>query len=80
MLKEAASPHVVRCHKMLKTSHNLYLVYDFMAASTLQNYFPDPSEAPLHLSTASLIQRNSSAPDLSLLCSTLNALESSTST
>lgn len=35
ILKSLSSPVVIECHKMLKTSNNVYLVYDYCDGSPL---------------------------------------------
>lgn len=37
ILKILKDPHIIQCHKMLTTSNNYYLVYDYCEGSTLED-------------------------------------------
>lgn len=51
MLKEVEGEWVIKCHKMLKTTNNLYLVYDKMEESTLATLIDSKQPLSLTLST-----------------------------
>lgn len=36
VLKKFSHENIYRCHKMLKTKHNLYLIYDNVEGETLE--------------------------------------------
>jgi hypothetical protein len=53
VLKEVTGEWAIHCHKMLKTTNNLYLVYDQITENTLSNLLED-AKRPLsaEMSTA----------------------------
>jgi serine/threonine protein kinase len=44
ILKILSNPAIVECHKMLKTSNNIYLVYDYCDGSTLSEFMTNSSK------------------------------------